>query len=86
MSVENNKVVPNPARTIVVKFEVAGGFFEPKDVEKVVVGVCSVEELGDRGVGITFPVGVLRRIVEFERERAGVRTRVGQIVWSVGMV
>ena len=86
LSVENNKVVTNAARTIVVEFEVAGGFFEAKDVEKVVVGVCSVEELGDRGVGITFPVGVLRGVVVFERERAGVRTRVIQIIWRVGVV
>lgn len=52
LRVEDDEVVTLATLSVVVRLEVTGLLGESEIVQKVVVCVRSVEELGDRGVGV----------------------------------
>jgi hypothetical protein len=86
LGVEDGEVVSDAAGAVVVDFKVAGFLVEAEGVKKVVVGVCSVEELRDRSICVAFPVALLKGIRILEVQAGVRRTGLVDIIGSVLVV
>jgi hypothetical protein len=79
LGVQDDKVVADAALRVVVELEVTSALGEAEQVQQVVVGVGSVEQLGNRGICIALPVGVGQRVGVLKFLISLIRAGIGEV-------
>lgn len=86
LGVEDDLIIALTTLVVVVDLEVSSLLSETEDVQKIVVLVGSVEQLGDGSITVRSGVGHGSGVVVLELEILGVGAVVGQVGASAGGV
>jgi hypothetical protein len=86
LSVKDHHIVTLTTLVVVVDLEVSSLLSETEDIQKIVVLVGSVEQLGDGSIAVRGGVGHGSGVVVLELEGLGVRAVVVQVAASTGGV
>jgi hypothetical protein len=86
LGIENDLIIALTTLVVVVDLEVSSLLGETEDVQKIVVLVGCVEQLGDGSIAVRSGVGHGSGVVVLELEILGVGAVVGQVGASTGGV
>lgn len=83
LSVENHEILSEAALVVVIDLKVTGGFGEAELVEQIVVLICSVKELGYRGIAVAVGISQIGAVGVDELFIGGIGSRVRDVLLGV---